>query len=516
MAMQLRPRVSAGPLPSPYVKIGKGRGKTAKTKVLESVAEGNVSNLVNVKRQRVTHHKNEGIEWAQAPKFLQYENNDKKISLLGKEPPRVEAVIKREAADDEGVKEESDEDIKSPGLLDGQSDIDNEIKLRNRKLAYALGTTPFPNHKLPTAHDVEEVVALLTVAHGPAIRPDKVPKPDNSVSGCGEVPSVLDAVIRTILSANTHNSNSSKAFAGLIDRFGLVPECVEVGVNGRSDAGTVDWDAVRRADLDDVVNAIRKGGMAPTKGRRIKNLLDVVWKESIERKRIERIKKEDSMKQEDGIKMEETIKKEPLDNHGIDDEDGDLSLDYIHELSDEEAREKLTTFDGVGPKTASCVMLFCLQRDSFAVDTHVFRLSKFLKWVPAKATRETTYAHLDVRVPAEHKYALHNLLIRHGRTCKECKAGPKHRGKKRASSETSMDFSPGPGPKMRKVWIGTGMMKEILVEVPDIGQEGEAESEKCVLRALLKRQRDDKAKAKMEAKEGMDVKTKGECGGVGV
>jgi len=28
-------------------------------------------------------------------------------------------------------------------------------------------------------------------------------------------------------------------------------------------------------------------------------------------------------------------------------------------------------FDGVGPKTASCVLLFCLRRDSFAVDTHV-------------------------------------------------------------------------------------------------------------------------------------------------
>ncbi|CUS08149.1 unnamed protein product [Tuber aestivum] len=513
MAMQLRPRVSLGSLPTPSVKIGRGRGRAVKTKVLEAVSRDSVSNMVNVERQSVTHHKNEAIEWAQAPKF--HQNDGGKISLPNKVSPGVEAGIKREAVggEEEKVKEESDEDSKSPGLLDGQSDLDDEIRTRNRKLAYALGTTPFPGHKLPTPHNVEEVVALLTVAHGPATRPDKVPKPDNSVSGCGEVPSVLDAVIRTLLSANTHNSNSSKAFAGLIDRFGLVPEYGEVeGVKGRSDAGTVDWDAVRRADLDDVVNSIRKGGMAPTKGRRIKNLLDAVWKESIERKRAERIKKEGSAKQED----EETIKKEPLDNYSIDDEDGDLSLDYIHKLTDEEAREKLTSFDGVGPKTASCVMLFCLQRDSFAVDTHVFRLSKFLKWVPAKATRETTYAHLDVRVPAEHKYALHNLLIRHGRTCKECKAGPKHRGKKRASSETSLDLSPGPGPKMRKVWIGTGMMKEILVEVPDTGQEGEAESEKCVLRALLKRQRDEKAKAKMEAKEGMDAKTKGEGGGVDV
>lgn len=360
MSMQLRPRASSGLLPDPYAKIGKGRSKTAKTKALKPTINDDASNMANVKRWRATHPKNEAIEWVQAPKHFQPESDEKKVPLPNQNALTMEMVIKKEAAEDEAVKEESDEDIKSPDLLDDQSDIEGEIKARNRKLAYALGTTPFPNHKLPTPQDVEEVVALLEAAHGPAVRPDKVPKPDNSVSGCGEVPSVLDAVIRTLLSANTHNSNSSKAFAGLIDRFGLVPECAEAeGIKGRSDAGTVDWNAVRRADLGDVVNSIRKGGMAPTKGRRIKNLLDIVWKESIERKRAERMKDEGSIGQEGGIKKEETIKKEPLGSYNIGDEDGDLSLDYIHELSDGEARDKLTSFDGVGPKTASCVMLFC-------------------------------------------------------------------------------------------------------------------------------------------------------------
>ena len=48
---------------------------------------------------------------------------------------------------------------------------------------------------------------------------------------------------------------------------------------------------------------------------------------------------------------------------------GKLSLDYLHEYSDLEAMTELVSFDGVGPKTASCVLLFCLARDSFAVDT---------------------------------------------------------------------------------------------------------------------------------------------------
>jgi len=360
MSMQLRPRASSGLSPAPYAKIGKGRSKNTKAKVLGAITEDGVSNMDSVKRQRVTHLKNKAIRWAKAPKSFQSEGDEQKVPLPNKNALRVGTVVKREAAEDEAVKEESDEDTKSSDLLDDQSDIESGIKARNRKLAYALGTTPFPNHKLPTPQDVEEVVALLEAAHGPAVRPDKVPKPDNSVSGCGEVPSVLDAVIRTLLSANTHNSNSSKAFAGLIDRFGLVPECAEAeGVKGRSDAGTVDWDAVRRADLGDVVNSIRKGGMAPTKGRRIKNLLDVVWKESIERKRTERMKAEGSTEQEDGIKKGEATKRELPDSYNMGDEDGDLSLDYIHELSDGEAREKLTSFDGVGPKTASCVMLFC-------------------------------------------------------------------------------------------------------------------------------------------------------------
>ena len=141
-----------------------------------------------------------------------------------------------------------------------------------------------------------------------------------------------------------------------------------------------------------------------------------------------------------------------------------------------------------------------LQRSSFPVDTHVFRLSRYLNWVPIKATRETTYAHLDTKIPAELKYPLHNLLIRHGRTCKHCKAGPKPKvaGRKRKSDSvvvaqpSSPEAGEVPKMKMKKVWVGTGMMKEVMVEVPDEGQEGETESEKCVLRELVRRSRKPK------------------------
>jgi endonuclease-3 len=82
---------------------------------------------------------------------------------------------------------------------------------------------------------------------------------------------------------------------------------------------------------------------------------------------------------------------------------------------------ELVSYDGVGPKTASCVLLFCLSRDSFAVDTHVFRLTRLLGWVPPRADRVLAQAHLDQLVPAELKYGLHVLFVHHGRNCAGCK-----------------------------------------------------------------------------------------------
>lgn len=102
---------------------------------------------------------------------------------------------------------------------------------------------------------------------------------------------------------------------------------------------------------------------------------------------------------------------------------GVYSLQHLasKDMSDDEAMKELVGYDGVGPKTASCVLLFCLGRDSFAVDTHIYRLSKVLGWVPQKADRVLAQAHLDLRVPDELKYGLHVLLIQHGRACSGCK-----------------------------------------------------------------------------------------------
>lgn len=108
---------------------------------------------------------------------------------------------------------------------------------------------------------------------------------------------------------------------------------------------------------------------------------------------------------------------------------GKYSLDHLHAASSEEAMQEMLSFQGVGPKTASCVLLFCLQRESFAVDTHVWRITGLLGWRPKNASRDETHAHLDVMIPDEDKYGLHILLVTHGKRCDECRAGGKNLGK---------------------------------------------------------------------------------------
>jgi len=184
-------------------------------------------------------------------------------------------------------------------------------KTKSKKTTVILGTDPYPEHHHPTPDESQIVHDLLTKAHGPAVQPDKVPVGTTWASGCGEVPSVLDAVIRTLLSANTSGANSTRAFRGLVSAFGWdkVNNCAN-------------WEAVRKASQPEVKTAIEKGGLANVKSKSMKKILDEVY--------------EDGQKSGNG-----------------------LSLDYLHGMNDVDAMAKLTSFGGVGVKTATCVMMFC-------------------------------------------------------------------------------------------------------------------------------------------------------------
>jgi endonuclease III len=274
-------------------------------------------------------------------------------------------------------------------------------KVKNNNYGLVAGQTPFPDWPHPTPEECKEVTRLLSTIHGEHKAPTTIPTPSLTVSGCGEVPSVLDALIRTRLSAATTGTNSSRAFQGIVNKFGILKDGI-----GK---GSVDWDAVRKAPVKDIFEAIKSGGLADVKSKDIKAILEMVYEENQQRR--------DSLTA-DGTKIKSEDKSAEIskaDQHV-------LSLDYLHNVPTEEAFTHLTRYPGIGPKTASCVLLFCLRRPSFAVDTHVFRLVSWLGWVPPAATRNTAYAHLDVKIPDDLKYPLHQLFIKHGKTCPRCRA----------------------------------------------------------------------------------------------
>ena len=171
----------------------------------------------------------------------------------------------------------------------------------------------------------------------------------------------LSELIQTILSQNTADINSDRAYASLMARFGG------------------DWEAVRAAPTSEIADAIRIGGLAEVKAVRIKAILD---------------------------EIEGRL--------------GRLDLTFLHDVSLEEGRAFLRSLGGVGPKTAACVLLFACGKPALPVDTHVHRVSQRLGLVPPKANAEQAHALLEALIPADDVYRFHMNLIRHGRQI--CKA----------------------------------------------------------------------------------------------
>ncbi|KAH6603203.1 base excision dna repair [Trichoderma cornu-damae] len=240
-----------------------------------------------------------------------------------------------------------------------------------RSFAAHCRSSPFPSFPRPTRRECSLAHGILASIHGERRRPDAVAAP-SAAAGCGDSPSVLDALVRTILSQNTSDKNSARAKLSMDKAYG----------------GSDNWEAIVQGGTERLRQTIRCGGLGVVKSKAIMSTL---------RRTRARY--------------------------------GTYSLDHLLGASNDSAMRELLSFQGVGPKTASCVLLFCLRRDSFAVDTHVHRISGLLGWRPAGATREETQAHLEARVPDEDKYGLHVLMVTHGKTCGECKAGGRETGR---------------------------------------------------------------------------------------
>ena len=271
---------------------------------------------------------------------------------------------------------------------------------------HRFGETPFPDFERPTPEECCIVNDLLSSLHGEKKAPAAIPAPSETFAGCGEVPCVLDAMIRTRLSANTSGKNSGTAIKGMIDAFGTL--------NEGTGKGSVNWDLVRRTPLEKVVEAIKGGGNQNKKGLDIKNIVDMVYEENQTRRKA---LDNPEVAQELGIDNESTVQQSAKISCA---DPNVLSLDHMHALSYHDAFAAFIKYPGIALKTASCVCLYSLQRPSFAVDTHVHRITGWLGWRPEKANENKTFSHLEYMIPDELKYSLHTLFVQHGKECVRC------------------------------------------------------------------------------------------------
>jgi endonuclease-3 len=168
----------------------------------------------------------------------------------------------------------------------------------------------------------------------------------------------MTELVLTLLSQHTSDHNSGRAFHRLIERFPT-------------------WDAVLSAPTTEVEDAIRPGGLAPTKAPRLQELLAAVRERAA----------------------------------GFD-------LGFLATLPLAEAKAWLRALPGVGPKTAACVLLFALGRPALPVDTHVDRVARRLGLMPPKASTDQAHDLLESQLAPDDVYAFHVDLIQHGRrTC---------------------------------------------------------------------------------------------------
>ena len=164
-----------------------------------------------------------------------------------------------------------------------------------------------------------------------------------------------EELVYTILSQHTSDINSERAFKNLMDHFKTL-------------------DAVAEANVNDIENVIKSGGLAKQKAPRIKRVLNEVKQEV-----------------------------------------GSFDLSFLMEMPLDSAKEWLTKFNGVGPKTAAIILCFSFGLPAMPVDTHIFRVARRLRLIGPKINAEKAHERLEPIVPPEEVFQFHMYLIKHGR-----------------------------------------------------------------------------------------------------
>ncbi|CAI9097825.1 OLC1v1034324C1 [Oldenlandia corymbosa var. corymbosa] len=116
---------------------------------------------------------------------------------------------------------------------------------------------------------------------------------------------------------------------------------------------SVDWEAVRCADVDEIAQTIKERGMNNMLAARIKDFLNRIVREY-----------------------------ESID------------LEWLRDIPPDRAKEFLLSIRGLGLKSVECVRLLTLHHLAFPVDTNVGRIAVRLGWVPLQPLPESLQLHL--------------------------------------------------------------------------------------------------------------------------
>ncbi|EPE26678.1 DNA-glycosylase [Glarea lozoyensis ATCC 20868] len=322
--------------------------------------------------------------------------------------------VKRQTPKKENTPPETGSDVLSHNTAEVELPATLEGK-RKRKRNTGYGFSPYPDYHRPTPQECEEVHRLLAEAHGRVKPRTGHMAPVRGRATCGDVELLLDALLRTLLSANTSNTNSNAAVTSLENTF-PVPEGKNV---------TIDWAAVHEATQSKLADALACGGLQNVKAGYIKKTLQKVFDQNIQRR--DALLAEQKTGVEADIPGVSTLSSEQKAAEIALISEDPFSLEWVRELETADVMETLIKFPGISFKTVSCAILFNLRRPAFAVDTHVHRMCKWLGWVPTgpdqpKDHPDKTFFHIDLHVPDHLKHALHVLFIRHGKKCYHCKA----------------------------------------------------------------------------------------------
>jgi endonuclease-3 len=187
-------------------------------------------------------------------------------------------------------------------------------------------------------------------------------------------------LILTILTQNSADVNAEKAYEALCAAYpgDGTPEQHDLGAGwggiGLQPTVTPDWRRVEFVPVEELVDVIRPGGLAPQKAPRLQSALRKIRERS-----------------------------------------GDYSLEFLGDMPALEARAWLTGIDGVGKKTASIVLLFAFAMPLMPVDRHVERVAKRIGLIPSKASPDDAHEYFLALLEPDQMYEAHVNLIQHGR-----------------------------------------------------------------------------------------------------